>query len=86
MYEEPEFIDRINNPENYPFIRNKDGSISTHLMANSGVEIEGKETPIAFTMIQMMPNGELYKFKNGELVSIQENKPISKTKKWIVIN
>ena len=26
------------------------------------------------------------KFKNGELVSIQENKPISKTKKWIVIN
>ena len=25
------------------------------------------------------------KHKNGELVNIQENKPISKTKKWIVI-
>ena len=25
------------------------------------------------------------KFKTGELVTIQENKPISKTKKWIVI-
>lgn len=63
---EAEFIDRIRNPENYPFIRNKDGSVSTHLMANSSVEIEGKETPIAFPMIQMMPNGELYKFKNGD--------------------
>ena len=26
------------------------------------------------------------KFKNCEIVSIQENRPISKTKKWIVIN
>jgi len=26
------------------------------------------------------------KFKIGELVTIQESKPISKTKKWIVIN
>ena len=26
------------------------------------------------------------KFKIGQLVSIQENKPISKTKKWIVIS
>ena len=26
------------------------------------------------------------KFKNGEFVTIQENRPISKTKKWIVIN
>ena len=25
------------------------------------------------------------KFKTGELVTIQENKPMSKTKKWIVI-
>ena len=25
------------------------------------------------------------KFKTGELVTIQENKPISKTKKWIVV-
>ncbi|MBS91998.1 MAG: 30S ribosomal protein S17 [Rickettsiales bacterium] len=26
------------------------------------------------------------KFKTGQAVTIQENKPISKTKKWIVIN
>ncbi len=26
------------------------------------------------------------KYKIGQLVSIQENKPISKTKKWIVIS
>ena len=25
------------------------------------------------------------KFKTGEFVTIQENKPISKTKKWVVI-
>ena len=25
------------------------------------------------------------KFKTGQLVTIQENKPISKTKKWVVI-
>ena len=25
------------------------------------------------------------KFKIGELVTIQENKPISRTKKWIVV-
>ena len=26
------------------------------------------------------------KYRLGEIVSIQENKPISKTKRWIVIN
>tara|TARA_B100000524_G_C23595183_1_gene350517 strand:- start:667 stop:894 length:228 start_codon:yes stop_codon:yes gene_type:complete len=26
------------------------------------------------------------KYKTGELVTIQENKPISKTKKWVVVN
>ena len=29
---------------------------------------------------------ESNQFKTGQLVSIQENKPISKTKKWVVIN
>ena len=29
---------------------------------------------------------ESNKYKTGEFVSIQENKPISKTKKWIVLN
>ena len=30
-------------------------------------------------------NDEENKFRTGELVTIQENKPMSKTKKWIVI-
>jgi len=29
----PEFLDRILNPEKYPYIKNKDGSVSTHRMA-----------------------------------------------------
>ena len=29
---------------------------------------------------------ETNKYKLGEIVSIQENKPISKTKRWVVIN
>jgi hypothetical protein len=31
--EKPEFLDRILNPEKYPYISNEDGSISTHRMA-----------------------------------------------------
>ena len=30
---EPEFLARIKDPDSYPFIKNKDGSISTHRMA-----------------------------------------------------
>tara|TARA_R110002167_G_scaffold51987_8_gene150375 strand:- start:432 stop:815 length:384 start_codon:yes stop_codon:yes gene_type:complete len=30
----PEFEDRINNPQNYPFIDNGDGTKSTHRMAH----------------------------------------------------
>ncbi len=30
---EPEFLDRIQNPDNYPYITNEDGSVSTHRMA-----------------------------------------------------
>ena len=30
---EPEFLDRIQNPDKYPYITNEDGSISTHRMA-----------------------------------------------------
>ena len=29
----PEFIDRVLNPQKYPYIKNKDGSVSTHEMA-----------------------------------------------------
>ena len=48
--EEPEFLDRINNPEKYPYIKNEDGSISTHRMA---AEIDDKTGNwIVFPMIQ----------------------------------
>ena len=48
--EEPEFLDRINNPEKYPYIKNKDGSVSTHRMA---AEIDDKTGNwIVFPMIQ----------------------------------
>ena len=50
----PEFLDRIDNPENHPFIRNDDGSISTHRMADA--EVDGQY--IAYPEIQMI-DGEL---------------------------
>ena len=64
----PEFIDRINNPQNYPYIdKTEKGAFmdqeryATHLMANA--EVDG--TPVAFPMIQFMPEtGELYEFKD----------------------
>ena len=60
---EPEFLDRINNPEKYPYIKNKDGSISTHLMA---AEIDDKTGKwIVFPMIQF--DGEsLKQFKTNQ--------------------
>ena len=61
--DEPEFIDRINNPEKYPFIRNQDGSISTHRMA---AEVDEKGNWYAFPTIVMLPNGELFQFDNND--------------------
>jgi hypothetical protein len=59
--QEPEFIDRIMNPEKYPFIENEDGTFSTHRMANT--EVDGRF--IAFPMIQFIPfSNELYEFKD----------------------
>lgn len=60
--DEPEFVDRINNPEKYPFIRNKDGSISTHRMA---AEVDEKGNWYAFPTIVMLPSGELYQFEDN---------------------
>lgn len=60
--DEPEFVDRINNPEKYPFIRNKDGSISTHRMA---AEVDEKGNWYAFPTIVMLPSGELYQFNDN---------------------
>ena len=60
---QPEFVDRINNPEKYPFIRNKDGSISTHRMA---AEVDEQGNWMAFPTIVMLPSGELYQFENSQ--------------------
>lgn len=61
--EEPEFIDRINSPEKYPYIKNEDGSISTHRMA---AEIDDKTGNwVVFPMIQF--DGEsLRQFKTNQ--------------------
>ena len=59
----PEFIDRINNPEKYPAIRNKDGSVSTHKMA---AEVDAKGNWYAFPTIVMLPTGKLYEFKDNQ--------------------
>lgn len=58
----PEFIDRINNPEKYPYITNEDGSISTHNMA---AEVDEDGNWFVFPTIVQLPSGELYKFKDS---------------------
>lgn len=60
----PEFIDRINNPEKYPYIENKDGSISTHRMA---AEVDEKGNWFVFPTIVMLPSGELKEFKDNNI-------------------
>ena len=57
----PEFIDRINNPEKYPFVTNKDNSISTHKMAADQDE-DGNW--YAYPMIVRLPSGELKEYTN----------------------
>ena len=57
----PEFLDRINNPDKYPYLENKDGSISTHRMA---AETDEDGNWFVFPTIVMLPSGELYQFKD----------------------
>lgn len=57
----PEFINRINNPEKYPYIENKDGTFSTHKMA---AEVDEKGNWYVFPTIVQLPSGELYEFKD----------------------
>jgi len=59
----PEFIDRINNPQKYPVIKNKDGSVSTHRMS---AEVDKNGNWFVFPTIVMLPTGELYQFKNNQ--------------------
>lgn len=63
--DQPEFIDRIYNPDKYPFIMNGDGSISTHRMSAEQGE-DGNW--YVFPTIQRMKNGKLKEFvlPNGE--------------------
>jgi len=59
---QPEFVDRINNPQKYPYIKNKDGSISTHRMA---AEVDEKGNWYVFPTIQY-DGKKLRQFKNNE--------------------
>ena len=59
----PEFIDRINNPEKYPFITNEDSSISTHRMA---ADQDKDGNWYAHPMIVQLPSGELKEYTNPQ--------------------
>ena len=74
------FVDRYRNPSKYPSIKNSDGSISTHRMADT--EIDGKY--IAYPTIVQLPDGELmeldentaitYALQTGEYKEFQDQK------------
>ena len=69
---EPEFIDRINNPDKYPVIWNDDGSYSTHQMA---AEVDENGKWIVFPTIVLLPTGELYRFEDNNQ-ALEYNKRI----------
>lgn len=60
---QPEFVDRINNPSKYPFVKNPDGSISTHRMA-AEYDPAGDRW-VVFPMIQM---------KDGKLMVYEDDR------------
>ena len=57
----PEYIDRANNPQNYPVINNPNGSISTHRMA---AEVDGNGNWYVFPTVQMI-DGILVEFNDS---------------------
>lgn len=59
---EPEFIDRSLNPQNYPVINNPDGSISSHRMA---AEVDENGNWYVFPTIQMQPDGTLRQYDDA---------------------
>ena len=75
---EPQFVDRANNPANYPDIKNEDGSVSTHLMA---VEVDKNGDWAAFPTIVQMPDGKLKKFEDP-FEALQYNRSIGNTKEF----
>ena len=59
----PEFIDRVKNPKNYPFIKNSNGQISTHRMR---AERDAEGNWYAFPTIVQLPDGSLKEFPDTE--------------------
>jgi len=57
----PEFIERIMNPDKYPYIKNEDGSISTHRMA---AEVDEDGNWFVFPTIVQLPSGKLKQFED----------------------
>ena len=58
------FVNRIQKPRDYPYLKNEDGSISTHRMA---AEIGPDGNWYAFPTIIQTPEGALHKFKSNRL-------------------
>jgi len=56
------FEERAKNPENFPYIENQDGSVSTHRMA---AEVDEKGNWYAFPTIVMNPDGSLTEFEDN---------------------
>ena len=56
--DEPKFVDRVRNNQNYPVINNPDGSVSTHRMA---AESDANGNWYVFPTIQMQ-DGELVEY------------------------
>ena len=59
---QPEFVDRINNPDKYPYIKNKDGSVSTHRMS---AEVDENGNWFVFPNIQF-DGKKLIQFKTNQ--------------------
>jgi len=49
--EDKSFVKRILRPDKYPYIKNSDGSHSTHLMSWSGIEKDGKKKYVVYPSI-----------------------------------
>jgi hypothetical protein len=60
---QPRFIDRINNPQNYGYIDNNNGSISTHRMATASADGGHYAFP---TIVQDPETGELREFADAD--------------------
>jgi len=58
------FIKRIENPKDSPFLTNEDGSVSTHRMA---AEVDEDGNWYAFPTIVELPDGTLHQFKENRV-------------------